>query len=329
MNNTSYSVSEWDNWIAKNTKNLEHPAGYELQFVNEVLRKISIIKPSDVIAQYYFKDNAGKNRYIDFYIKNDNQKLNLPIELDGFWKVKNYNDFNDMMSRQNSIITQFKILLRYTNRQMQDSPDNIIKEIETILRMQVLEQDTTKIENEIKKNQLEEYKTQIKNLENQLKEQKNHPLPPTVVRTNSNSTFKKLLVLCLLVVACTYLLYNFILQPYIFDNQLSTTTHYITNHEKEVQIKSTIDASQANQFVGTYQIVCGQLIQIKRFSKGLYLNMGKMYPNQDITIIIWNSNIDKFEKIYKNIGLNQCIFGRIISHQGTPQLMLNNINQIK
>ncbi|TCM70994.1 hypothetical protein EC844_101270 [Acinetobacter calcoaceticus] len=102
-------MQSWDDWIKVNKEKIKHPAGYEEQFVKSVLSQIPEIRPQDVYAQYHFTDFKGGNRYIDFMIKNESKGYILPIELDGYWKVQNYHDFNDMLDRQNALVTKYRI----------------------------------------------------------------------------------------------------------------------------------------------------------------------------------------------------------------------------
>lgn len=161
-----YVTSKWDVWINNNLDNLNHPMDYELQFVNTILKNIPNLSPNDVFAQHHFIDQHGKNRYIDFMIKNDPKNYLLPIELDGFWKVSNYSDFNDMLSRQNALISKYRILLRYTNAQMQYNPEKIISEITDILQSQSRNESIENIDTQKNSNVLqftESLKDQIKN----------------------------------------------------------------------------------------------------------------------------------------------------------------------
>ena len=87
----------WEQWIAENRKRIEHVVGYEENFVKSILAKISGISPEDVTAKFHFTDSNGSNRYIDFMIVNEAKGYRLPIELDGYRKVTNYHDFNDML----------------------------------------------------------------------------------------------------------------------------------------------------------------------------------------------------------------------------------------
>lgn len=94
----------WEQWIAENRKQIEHVVGYEENFVRSILAKIPEINPEDVTAQFHFTDSNGGNRYIDFMIVNEVKGYRLPIELNGYWKVTNYHDFNDMLERQNDLV---------------------------------------------------------------------------------------------------------------------------------------------------------------------------------------------------------------------------------
>lgn len=130
----------WQQWKTKYQKELQHIAGYEEMFVDRVLSRIPNLRPTDVIPQYHFVDGTGKNRYIDFLIYNKQHLWALPIELDGYSKMvgngQEYEVFQDFLFRQNAIIQKFKVLLRYTNKDMFNHPDRIVKEISQTLREQ-------------------------------------------------------------------------------------------------------------------------------------------------------------------------------------------------
>ena len=89
----------WQQWKQDNSDKIQHIVGYEERFVDEILCRIPAIAPTDVIAQYHFKDNQSGNRYIDFMIKNEAKGYCLPIELDGYDKINNkgYARFNDFL----------------------------------------------------------------------------------------------------------------------------------------------------------------------------------------------------------------------------------------
>ena len=123
----------WQQWKAKYHRELEHIAGYEEKFVDLVLMNIPNLQPTDVIAQYHFKDSDGKNRYIDFMIINQHKNWLLPIELDGYAKMvgngNDYERFTDFLSRQNDIIKIFGKIFRFTNKEFLTKPKGVINTI--------------------------------------------------------------------------------------------------------------------------------------------------------------------------------------------------------
>lgn len=152
----------WQEWKEKNKRNLEHPVGFEESFIDLVLSKIKEIDPDDVISQYHFIDNNGKNRYIDFFILNKEKNYALPIELDGYKKMQmGYEKFNDFLERQNNIISQFGILLRYSNKKMLNESNKIIDEIEYFLSLQQERKITQEIRKEQKRKLWEDYQNRI------------------------------------------------------------------------------------------------------------------------------------------------------------------------
>lgn len=130
----------WTAWKRIYQRQLDHIAGYEEKFVDLVLSQIPNLDPSDVIPQYHFTDDGGKNRYIDFMIINQSKNWLLPIELDGYAKmVGNGNDyarFQDFLERQNALVKQFGLVLRYTNKTMFNQSTSIIHEITDVLNRQ-------------------------------------------------------------------------------------------------------------------------------------------------------------------------------------------------
>lgn len=129
---------DWQQWKYINKEKIQHIAGYEEKFVDEILSKIPEITPDDVIPQYHFTDSKNGNRYIDFMILNKSKGYSLPIELDGYSKLKNqiYEKFNDFLERQNDLIQQFGIVLRYTNKKAFNQTHTVITEIRQALKDQ-------------------------------------------------------------------------------------------------------------------------------------------------------------------------------------------------
>lgn len=143
----AYARTPWDCWKELHKAKLDHPAGFELKFVEEVLQQIYGLEPFNVIPQYHFKDSQGGNRYIDFVIKNDTLGYSVAIELDGLTKIQahdrtlDYARYNDMMARQNDLLrlTGIKVLLRFTNKQAFNQTGWVIRQIQEVLRNQVMQ----------------------------------------------------------------------------------------------------------------------------------------------------------------------------------------------
>lgn len=130
----------WQQWKINHQYELQHIAGYEEAFVDNILSQLYEVSPNDVIPQYHFIDVRGNNRYIDFMIINENKGWLLPIELDGFAKLhdygSSYDHFQDMLYRQNEIIMRFGSILRFTNKDMYQDKKRTLAQISKKLKEQ-------------------------------------------------------------------------------------------------------------------------------------------------------------------------------------------------
>lgn len=159
----------WTQFKQRYHKELSHVAGFEEKFVDLVLSQIPQLDPSDVIPQYHFKDSKGGNRYVDFMIINPTKNWLLPIELDGYAKMvgngEEYHRFNDFLERQNAMIQQFGLVLRYTNKTMLNQPQTIIREIQQTLTKQSQDKSTKEIQEQHIKATIADYEAKIKQLQ--------------------------------------------------------------------------------------------------------------------------------------------------------------------
>lgn len=75
-------------------------------------------------------------------------------------------------------------------------------------------------------------------------------------------------------------------------------------------------------------MVCGTVAEVKSFSKGTYLNLGARYPNQHLSILIWNINEDLFKKRFGGFatfnGQRACARGRIETYRDKLQVKVAN-----
>lgn len=429
----------WDEWIAENRKKIEHIAGYEENFVRTILTKIPEIRPEDVTAQYHFRDSNGGNRYIDFMISNQSKGYQLPIELDGYWKVNNYRDFNDMLERQNDLMAIYGVLLRYTNNKMNHEPDKVVIEIRKTLELQSKNQLSQKTAEKQNQQRVDEYQQELNHLKNELNQQKaTHnqssstitgseiasiqaaiaelqenirrndtpsppvvPVPKMITTTTPKSSIKtkttsnQMLITAsvgLVIVAiganvffskndtddsislvsqqnnqantpvsvvpdylnndldADALKYNDVRRSTPNSNpQVSQEEEIVVNnippqpvrnetpepikepapHSYEAAISTTVPASSSYKHIGDYRVVCGHVAQIKEFSKGQYLNLGTSYPNQDMTVVVWNSDIANFDNVFQYEGRELCVKGSISSYNGSPQMVLSSTSQIQ
>lgn len=428
----------WNEWISINKKKIEHVAGFEEMFVRNVLAKIPEIEPSDVIAQFHFSDSNGGNRYIDFMILNHSKGYQLPIELDGYWKVTDYHHFNDMLERQNDLVSIYGILLRYTNKKMEKYPDHIIREIRNKLDLQSKDQLSQKMIQEENQHRANEYQYELDQMKDELARQKSSqvssipiitsselaslqasiaelqenikrnnttspashpiPVPKTITPKNPNPSIKtkvtsnQMLIaasaglVIVAIAANTFFSKNntddstslvsqqnniptSIVPDYLNDditadtlknndvrrstpdlnyeinqkekvvvndlpqyptrNETAEHIGELTPHSYEAAISTKVPASSSYKHIGDYRVVCGYVAQIKEFSKGQYLNLGTSYPNQDMTVVVWSSDIANFDNIFQYEGRELCVKGSITSYNGTPQMVLSSKSQIQ
>lgn len=97
----------------------------------------------------------------------------------------------------------------------------------------------------------------------------------------------------------------------------------------EAAVSNTVPAAQAYKHIGDYRVVCGYVAQVKGFSKGKYLNLGTSYPNQDVTVVVWNSDMGNFDNLDQYEGRDICVQGTVSSYKGTPQIKLSSMNQLQ
>ena len=460
-------MSAWDEWKLRNRAKLnEHPYDYEEMFVNIVLMKIAEIQPSEVVSQYHFLDNNGKNRYIDFVIENKAKNWLLPIELDGYTKMQmGYEKFDDFLARQNALIKQFSIVLRYSNKKFRDHPDLVISEIRETLRLQqqgkiISKPAIERLKEEIEKlkaflakakqandkkiiNIIEDHEKQIKIFEEKerkhqeklQKEQEKRVAAErkqeaaererqdSIVRQKRaeearQEALEKQLVaetewreasliameaekkyqeekrkrerieeeledeLCdrpsnnnkWLYAGC-FLFAGISLTAatvYFFERKPTSASpriEQITNSEKTnpipqqsplpvtektsaaipvptpqpVVIQSSIPVQTvqiaqpvmdyiapdaAKNHIGEIHKICGNVVEVKTFSKGVYLNFEEKYPNQHFTAVIWKNNKALFHQSAQFGNEYICVSGKIEAYHQKPQIIIKSASQI-
>lgn len=95
-----------------------------------------------------------------------------------------------------------------------------------------------------------------------------------------------------------------------------------------------ITAAEARDHIGTPAVVCGKVASADYLQQvggePTFINLGRPYPNQTFTAVIWGDNRAKWtkppEQQYE--GQEVCVTGRIESHEGTPQIIVSSPGQI-
>ena len=102
---------------------------------------------------------------------------------------------------------------------------------------------------------------------------------------------------------------------------LSQVTHVAANEDK-------IEAFKAPFHVGKSVMACGTLAEIKHLPKVHYLNLDKKYPNQSLTLLIWDTEYPWFEQRFGNmdamLGQRVCARGKIEAYKSNLQIKITN-----
>ena len=89
-----------------------------------------------------------------------------------------------------------------------------------------------------------------------------------------------------------------------------------------------IEARRAAFHVGETVMACGTVIQVANNKKAHYINLHNRYPNQTLSILIWNNNLDGFEQKFGKLNRfeNQqvCARGKITEYKNILQMQVSN-----
>lgn len=99
--------------------------------------------------------------------------------------------------------------------------------------------------------------------------------------------------------------------------------------------QTTIKLEQAKDYIGDSVHVCGLVASARYISNTdeapTFLNLGVAYPNQLLTVVIWQIVRDKMQIKPEEFYLNKevCIKGRLELYKGKPQIVLKSTPQIQ
>ncbi|WP_210472280.1 hypothetical protein [Vibrio crassostreae] len=400
----------WESWKQKYSKQIEHVAGYEEGFVDNVLSKIPEINPEDVFPQYHFIDDHGGNRYIDFMINNEDKGYYLPIELDGTYKDTNHQRWKDFLVRQNSLITKFGIVLRFSNKQMLWDSPYVINKIRDTLNVQAQNQVTEASKEKERESLVSWYHNELSKLEDsnsdsiditmQIQElrslveevqvaqsltqqESTDSFSTNTGRTRTIKRFGTGLGAMLAILLMVFITNEFftrthtsessalkseveVTEPTVIQrgglntvDSLNTKTDSETFDAKETmplddvnsweevtddEIESTlsqgglfptgaITSDMSSQYVGTLQLVCGEVSQVTVFSQGTYLNFDKQFPDTVFTGVIWNSDSKNVltgeASFYDYLNQKVCVSGKVGVYNGRFQVVVKSSSQLK
>lgn len=334
-------MDDWTLWKRKYQDKIKHIVGYEEKFVDLVLCRLPGVEPNDVIPQYHFKDDKGGNRFIDFMIINKEKGFFLPIELDGTYKDTNHARWKDFLIRQNALITQFGIVLRFSNKQMLDDTRNVIDKIHSTLTSQSRNQITEIQKNKEREKLVREYKKsrsfgEVEAAKNQkisddvdeikqvLSELKNQIEKPVQQPRKLNRFYLLLVIIAIVGIGGGVLGVGM--------SQKVNIAPTIIESKSNEPVFSLISAEDASHHYGESKTVCGYVSEVKPFSSGTYINFTKPFPDNNFTAVVWDSALPNVAKnaniLYSYSGKSICVSGQIESYKHHPQIVIRTAKQI-
>jgi len=98
--------------------------------------------------------------------------------------------------------------------------------------------------------------------------------------------------------------------------------------------QSTIQLEDVNKHIGDSVTVCGKVYTARYMdaakNKPTFLNIGAAYPNQVLTVVIWDAVRQQFDGKPELIFANKeiCIIGQIELYKDKPQIVVNKPDKI-
>ena len=100
-----------------------------------------------------------------------------------------------------------------------------------------------------------------------------------------------------------------------------------------VHAQTKINLDEVSKHIGDSVTVCGPVASMRYFEtsnrKPTFLNIGDKYPNQQITLVIWEDARKDFKEAPESL-LNKkiCITGRIILYKEKPEIVIERPEQV-
>ena len=100
-----------------------------------------------------------------------------------------------------------------------------------------------------------------------------------------------------------------------------------------IAAEQKIETTNAHLYVGKSVMACGILAEINHLPNRHYMNFDKKYPNQSVTVLLWNKDYRWFEnhygKIDNYVGNRFCVIGNIASTKNYLQMHVTNPQHVK
>lgn len=94
----------------------------------------------------------------------------------------------------------------------------------------------------------------------------------------------------------------------------------------------TINSNEAISHINEEIFVCGKVVQVTKLKKRTVLNINKAYPNEDLSLIVWDDRLIDFENEFGKLSSlqdkNVCAFGKIRTYNQRLQITLNNTSHL-
>lgn len=92
-------------------------------------------------------------------------------------------------------------------------------------------------------------------------------------------------------------------------------------------------AERAGDYVGRIIVACGTVVDSRYLRSGrrpTFLNLGKPYPSQDMTVVIWGDDRSRFSEAPEvaYLGKEICIRGTVELYRGRPQIIVTETSDI-
>lgn len=346
----------WDEWIARNEHQFD--SRFEREFALEILSQIPNLPPEKVAAQTKSKDLDGELIKIDFTIS-EGKYVRIAIEVDGWDKTGNGLGQSKEEHRRQSFrdlslaASPWGMPLHCANGLIERRPEELRKSIEVRLLTQrgverairgdaaeedrvrneqrdvqeaaqrvargggkSAEDELNEAESKRRRNERErlspEEREAIEGLERELEDLRGE----NEVLKRENKGTKGLAALFALVVLAIVAMF------------------LVCGDEPDVPPSACDDATPANELSpadeGERVKAKGEVVEATRIDEGVFLNLGGANKSQDLTVVIWEENLDNWptppEAQYD--GREVAVIGELGTYKGILQVEANSPNDV-